>query len=137
METDEWRVAPPMNVSRYFHMCNTINDKTTGNQIVVVVGGVNDLDGKDVTLKSTEIFDGINWRMGPDLPKPMCCGQLVSTVDSAKLLWVGGGDIVESRQEMSNDIYELSENLDEWIKMPFTLTTGRSFFAAVDAPSLC
>ena len=133
MDSDEWKAAPPMSVPRYFHACGTVKDKNDGKYKVVVAGGV---DSQDVTLKSTEIFDGEKWQIGPELPREMCCGQLVTSSENKNIFWLGGGDLGGNIRTYS-DIYELSENLDGWIKVPQKMNNGRVFFAAIDVPYMC
>ena len=126
-----------MYVPRYFHACGTVKDKNDGKYKVVVAGGANYYNGEDVTLKSIEIFDGEKWQMGPALPREMCCGQLVTSADNKSIFWLGGGDVGGSSQNIYNDIYELSESWDGWIKVPQKMNNGRIFFAAIDVPYMC
>ena len=137
MDSDEWHAAPPMYVPRYFHACGTIKDKNGGNYKIVVAGGADSYNGKDVTLKSTEIFDGEKWYWGPDLPREMYGGQLVTSGENKNIFWLGGGDIDGDSKIIYNDIYVLSEHLDEWIKVPQKMNNGRLFFAAIDVPYIC
>ena len=71
------------------------------------------------------------------MPQELCCGQIVTSLNNEKVLWIGGGDIVDEANDISYHIYELSKALDEWIELPQTMTTGRIFFAAVDVPGMC
>ena len=83
-----------------------------------MAGGITSNNGKDETLKSSEIFDGERWQIGPDLPQPMCCGQIVTSNNNEKVLWIGGGDVVGEESNISYGIYELSKELDMWIELP-------------------
>ena len=89
-------------------------------------------------LKSTEIFDVQTWYQGPELPQAMYCGQLNTTIGHDKLLWVGGGDITGNENGVTYaDVYQLSKNLDVWVKPPLYMKEGRIFFAEINAPHLC
>jgi N-acetylneuraminic acid mutarotase len=137
LEVDEWSAGPAMSISRYFHGCASFKDQHDGKNKIIVAGGVTSINGKDKTLKSSEIFDGEEWQRGPDLPQEMCCGQIVTSLNNEKVLWIGGGDIVGEGNGISYSIYELSNALDEWIELPQKMITGRIFFAAVDVPDMC
>jgi hypothetical protein len=77
LEFDEWRAGPAMTIPRYFHSCGAFKDHNDGKNKIIVAGGITSIHGQDKTLKSSEIFNGIEWKMGPDLPREMCCGQIV------------------------------------------------------------
>ena len=128
--TEKWIPGPPLQNARNRQNCARI--KTQNKQpyfSIIVAGGY---DGAH--LSSVEILDDVNgnWRYGPPLPIPLCCGALVE--DSAGGVIMTGGANAEVPHH--DTLFRLSHAGPDasWFKMPQRLQNARHYHVSFLVP---
>ncbi len=87
-----------------------LEDNSDSTNVVVVAGGsMINFETKNgytepIPSPSTLILINENWMIGPDLPKPLCCGQGVASRVGRSMFVIGGMD---GNKQAVSDIYKL------------------------------
>ena len=130
-ENQKWSDGPVLNFGRVAHRCARIPANSQSSEhSIVVVGGFN-----GYSMSSIEILDeGSNeWRLGPELPLPVCCSVIVEHP-------LGGIALIGGRTNDNtplNTIYRLPNTGEDtsWELMPQQLQVARYHHTAFLVPN--
>ena len=135
----KWRPGPSLQYARFGHSCGVIGNKITQKHIVIVSGGMYEINGTRQVISSVEILKffkpELKWENGPSLPKSIVFGSMI---ENHKGVYMIGGlthpNNTTPNLKVSKDIYFLKRN-SNWEKSKQKLTIATSNHVAILIPN--